>query len=128
MDRADYVQLYSVPATYQPPEDKDLRDDTRYPNLNSRDYRKRRPDRTLKHNQFFETLDVNEEGLAVLATNDIRGRIWNGNIWGYENLADFSEKSASFKLYCDSPVTKLKFLQEKIVSNYWGFQRTAKLL
>lgn len=122
MNRVDLVDMYNLPASYQPPADSQLAHNTQYPNLNSREYEKRPADLTLKVQKFHETIDVNELGNVVLACNDYTGRIWNGSFWGFESIDDFGdEQKAAYKLSCKASITHLKYVEANLVSIFLYF-------
>lgn len=116
MKRVDLVDMYHLPASYQPPADSHLSFNTQYPNLNSREYEKRPADNTLKVQKFHETIEVNELGNVVLACNDYTARTWNGSFWGFESIDDFgNEQKASYKLRTKAAITNLKYVEAKLV-------------
>lgn len=117
MERANYIELFSKPNDYKPPEESELRTNTEYPNLNSKEYRKKPVIRTSQIQRFFEAFSINEEGDVILASNNIRGRIWDGCVWGFKQIDDLGNHEKScFVTHCDSPVTNLRYVKTTLVS------------
>lgn len=118
MKRVNIVEAFTVPESYQQPQESDLIENTHYPNLNSLSYRVKVRDepKIPKLQKFFEVLDVNTMGNAVLVCNDYTGTQWNGSFWGFETIDDVPAiDKASYKLQMQSTITNLKFVEANMV-------------
>jgi WD40 repeat protein len=108
--------MYIKPSFYQPPAAEELTDNTDFPNLNSIEYRVKKPTHTQpKLQNFWEILEVDSLGQIVLVTNDYVTRIWNGSFWGYESFEDVAvpDKAVYNKQY-DHLITNFKFIEPNI--------------
>lgn len=117
MKRLNIAEMFAAPESYQPPEDiSQFSTNTQYPNLNSREYLHKPYDETLRIQKFYEIVVSNELGNVVLACNDYVGRVWNGSLWGFEDITTFGDEGkASYKLRCQSPVTNMQFVESNMV-------------
>lgn len=117
MNRISLEEAYKVPDSYQPPFESDLSTNTEYPNLNSFEYRTKTLDgTTVKLEQFWESFDVNDAGNIVLATNNLRGRLWNSSFWGFENVDDVGHvERASYKMQSAANITNIKYMELTMV-------------
>lgn len=128
MKRVDMVEMFSKPASYKPPPDDQLSTNTEYPNLNSREYLTRpyslsttsptgQPQKPISR-RFNECLVVNELGNAVLVSNSYTDRIWHGNFYGFETLADIGsgETKSSFRRQCQATVSHMQYVDPTMVN------------
>lgn len=119
MKRANLPEVFAVPEYFKPPPDAELLKNTYYPNLNSLTFRvnlKNEP-KVPKLQKYFEIIDVNTLGNAVIACNDYSGSVWNGNFWGFETIEDVAiVKKASYKVRMHSAITNLKFCEANMVN------------
>lgn len=114
------AEVFSTPLSYNPPNNTDLPGNIDYPNLNSKEYRIKEPTNKPSIQPFFEAVEVNENGQAILISNEYIGRIWNGSIWAFENFEDVGKIEKSiFNLPFPSNVTNLKFFAANIVSIFF---------
>lgn len=121
MNRVNIVEAFTVPECYQMPAESELIQNTHYPNLNSLSYRVKiqNEPKTMKLQKFFEFLDVNSMGNAVLACNDYTDTKWNGSFWGFETINDVPmPDKASYKLQMQSTITNIKYVEANMV---WFF-------
>lgn len=119
MDRVDLAEVYKFPDWHQPPTDvNEMRTCTKYPNLNSCEYRNRPIQETATPMYpFFEWLETNDDqSTIVLATNSYVSRLWNGTIFGYERLHDVGQTDQeAFKLKLNASTTALKFIDKTMM-------------
>lgn len=115
------AEVFSTPLSYNPPNNTDLPGNIDYPNLNSKEYRiKESTNEPTTIQPFFEAVEVNENGQAILISNEYIGRIWNGSIWAFDNFDDVGKLEKSiFNLPFPSNVTNLKFFTANIVSIFF---------
>lgn len=114
MNRKDLADVYKFPAWHQPPTDiNEMRTCTQYPNINSIEFRNLEiQETTTTMYPFFEWLESNEkQSTVVLATNSYTSRVWNGTLWGYDQLKNIGQKDKEvFKLKVGATTTALQFI------------------
>lgn len=119
MKRVDMVEMFSTPSFYQPPPDDQLSTNTEYPNLNSREYLTR-PYTVTSHTsrRFNECLAVNELGNVALVTNSYVDRIWHGDVWGFESIAEveLGDSKSCFRRQCKATVTHVQYVDPTMVN------------
>lgn len=117
------AEVFSTPLTYTPPSNDDLPGNIDYPNLNSKEYRIKETKSEPKSIQpFFESVEINENGQALLVSNEYIGRIWNGSIWAFANLDDVGKQEKTiFNLPFPSNITNLRYVETNIVNIFKYF-------
>ena len=119
MERVDLNKAFGIPESYKPPNDHELRTNTEYPNLNSKEYRLKPIDQTTKLYNYYETLIKNNLGNYILVSNDYSGRLWRGSLWGFDNINDIAiEKKSAFRLQAASAITNIIYIEKNTVSQY----------
>lgn len=115
------AEVFSTPASYNPPNNSELPGNIDYPNLNSKEYRIKETANEPKNIQpFYESVEINENGQAILISNEYIGRIWNGSVWAFDNFDDVGKVEKSlFNLQFPSNVTNLRFFEPNIVSFFY---------
>lgn len=116
------AEVFSTPLSYTPPNNDDLPGNIDYPNLNSKEYRIKETNSKPTIQPFFESVEINENGQAILVSNEYVGRIWNGSLWAFENLVDVGKQEKSiFNIPFPSNITNLRFVEPNIVNifNYF---------
>lgn len=120
MNQISMPNIFATPEDYKPPPENQLKECTFYPNLNSTEYMKKPPNFNIKLQKFYEAFDINENGSIALACNDYTARVWNGSLWGFENIEDFGNpEKATYKTRYQSTITDIKFSDKSIVSTYY---------
>ncbi|XP_055389408.1 protein valois [Condylostylus longicornis] len=120
MQRPNYAKLYKAPKGYVQPETEKLRHDTQHPNYNSLQYQLKPINRTPRILKYYDSFSVNKNGVIALGCNELTGRVWDGYVWGFENLQslemDVNTNSSLgvFKIHLDSNVTNVIFVDPKI--------------
>lgn len=116
------AEVFSTPLSYNPPSNADLPGNIDYPNLNSKEYRIKKPSEDKIIQPFFEAAEINENGQVILVSNEYIGRIWNGSVWGFENFDDVGKLEKSvFNLPFPSNVTNLRYIEANMVNIFFLF-------
>lgn len=121
MNRVDLKDMYTLPASYNPPNAAQLSTNFVYPNLNSLEYRMKADDTAANSKnitKFHDIVDINDFGCIVLGCNNYTGRKWNGTFYGFENVQDYGvEQKAKYKKQCPSTLTNIRFVESNMVGN-----------
>lgn len=114
---AEFSEFFKAPLDYNPPRDTEINGSTQFPNLNSIEYRNRKVDNEITLLPFFEIIAENQDQTSVLlATNSYNQRVWNGAVFGYDQLDDIGKpNAATMNLSLDANVTGMSFVRKDIV-------------
>lgn len=74
-------------------------------------------DGEAKLNLFYDHIEANaDQSTILLATNSLTGRLWDGSLHVYSSFSDVGRpNSEKLKLYFDSNITGLKFIDKSMV-------------
>lgn len=110
----DYQKVYQIPEDYQPPVGYEaMAASTQFPNLNSNEYRAKPVTYEKKVLPCIEILEKDTNNGYIVASNEISGRLWYGNIFGYKSFDDFRTgniENSLFHIRTESTITQMKLL------------------
>lgn len=112
--RLNMIEMFQEPPEYKPPGTvEQLAGCLNYPNLNSQQYRMTRKLPANVLHPCLEHIVMNEQGLVLVAGNDLMGRRWGSSLYGWENVETVMDDSkASFKRQHRYTITALKFTKD----------------
>ncbi|KAL5281529.1 WDR77 family protein [Megaselia abdita] len=117
MDAPDYTELYAIPQDIvYPSTPNSLRQDTDFPNLNSKDYKLRKANKT-EFPPYFDFIDQNSDKNVIIAANDLLHREPEGVVIGYSDVGAFEDGKDKrlFKFRREAIITGMHFMRHNLI-------------